>query len=259
MLGEPELLLAPEFFTSWAAEHPSVAGLDIEVKRGLADNELNRYRYDVTIHKTPTPVRSLATAPTWAWTQAAGLRGLRTELVSQRPTAVRVTEIAANGTIPGAVHMPRGNLEFWIDPASPYFKPVFGSGKSFVFFCAAALRSTLAAATAIDMGLPRVSHIGGGFHAWRTSGAPIATTVRAATEVDVQFGVEHPFEGGFHHAAQQAVQVVQRGGYREPPPITKSAAWQFSVSRHPRQISANRSLESPNSWRWTPALSSNER
>ena len=95
-------------------------------------------------------------------------------------------EIAANGTIPGAVHMPRGNLEFWIDPASPYFKPVFGSGKSFVFFCAAALRSTLAAATAIDMGLPRVSHLAGGFHAWRISGAPIATTVRAAAEVDLR-------------------------------------------------------------------------
>ena len=54
MLGEPELLLAPEFFTTWAADHASVAGLGIEVKRGLADNELNRYRYDVTIHKTPT-------------------------------------------------------------------------------------------------------------------------------------------------------------------------------------------------------------
>ena len=92
MLGEPELLLAPEFFTTWAAEHPSVAGLDIEVKRGLADNELNRYRYDVTIHKTPTPVRSLAGAPSWAWTQCAGLRGLHTRLISQRPTTVRVTE-----------------------------------------------------------------------------------------------------------------------------------------------------------------------
>lgn len=95
-------------------------------------------------------------------------------------------EIAANGTIPGAVHMPRGNLEFWIDPASPYFKPVFGTSKSFIFFCAAALRSTLAAATAIDMGLPRVSHIAGGFQAWRTSGAPIATAVRAAAEVDAR-------------------------------------------------------------------------
>ena len=58
MLGEPELLLAPEFFTTWAADRPAVAGLDIQVKRGSADNELNRYRYDVTIHKTPAPVRS---------------------------------------------------------------------------------------------------------------------------------------------------------------------------------------------------------
>ena len=99
MLGEPELLLAPEFFTTWAADHPSVAGLDIEVKRGSADNELNRYRYDVTVHKTPTPVRSLATAPTWAWTHCAGLRGLHTRLISQRPAAVRITEIPRAGLI----------------------------------------------------------------------------------------------------------------------------------------------------------------
>ena len=99
MLGEPELLLAPEFFTTWAADHPSVAGLDIQVKRGSADNELNRYRYDVTVHKTPTPVRSLATAPTWAWTQCAGLRGLHTRLISQRPAAVRITEIPRAGLI----------------------------------------------------------------------------------------------------------------------------------------------------------------
>jgi amino acid adenylation domain-containing protein len=99
MLGEPELLLAPEFFTSWAADHASVAGLGIEVKRGLGDNELNRYRYDVTIHKTPTRVCSLATAPTWAWTQCAGLSGLHAELISQRPAAVRVTGIPRAGVI----------------------------------------------------------------------------------------------------------------------------------------------------------------
>ena len=99
MLGEPELLLAPEFFTGWAADHPSVAGLDIEVKRGSGDNELNRYRYDVTIHTTPTPVRSLATAPTWSWTHCAGLRGLHTQLASHRPAAVRITEIPRAGLI----------------------------------------------------------------------------------------------------------------------------------------------------------------
>ena len=99
MLGEPELLLAPEFFTSWAADHASVAALGIEVKRGLGDNELNRYRYDVTIHKTPTRVCSLATAPTWAWTQCAGLSGLHAELISQRPAAVRVTGIPRAGVV----------------------------------------------------------------------------------------------------------------------------------------------------------------
>ncbi|HWR46890.1 MAG TPA: condensation domain-containing protein, partial [Pseudonocardiaceae bacterium] len=99
MLSEPELLLAPEFFTTWAAQHPSVAGLGIEVKRGVADNELTRYRYDVTIHKTPTPVRSLASAPTWAWSQCAGLRGLHTRLMSQRPATVRIAEIPRTGLL----------------------------------------------------------------------------------------------------------------------------------------------------------------
>ncbi len=99
MLSEPELLLAPEFFTAWAAEHQSVAGLAIQLKRGAADNELTRYRYDVTIHKIPTPVRSLAGAPIWAWSQCASLGGLNTELSSQRPAAVRVTEIPCAGVI----------------------------------------------------------------------------------------------------------------------------------------------------------------
>ncbi|OSC19486.1 non-ribosomal peptide synthetase, partial [Mycobacterium vulneris] len=99
MFGEAELLLAPEFFTTWAADQPSAVGLDIEVKRGMADNELNRYRYDVSIHKTPAPVRSLAGTDSWAWSQCAGLGGLRDRLISQRPTTVRVTEIPRAGLI----------------------------------------------------------------------------------------------------------------------------------------------------------------
>ncbi|MDT5076975.1 MAG: hypothetical protein QOJ80_1612, partial [Mycobacterium sp.] len=99
MVAEHELLLAPEFFTNWAADHPSVAGLGIEVKRGLADNELTRYRYDVTIHKAPNAVRSLADAPHWVWTQCAGLSGLHAELTSRHPGAVRVTEIPRAGVI----------------------------------------------------------------------------------------------------------------------------------------------------------------
>jgi thioesterase domain-containing protein/acyl carrier protein/SAM-dependent methyltransferase len=93
LLGEPELLLAPEFFTTWAAEHDSVAGLSIQVKPGEADNELTRYRYDIVVHKTPTAVCSLAGAPSWAWTDCAGLSGLHAELTAQRPNMVRVTEI----------------------------------------------------------------------------------------------------------------------------------------------------------------------
>jgi amino acid adenylation domain-containing protein len=99
VLGETELLLAPEFFTTWAAGHASVAGVDIEVKRGLADNELNRYRYDVIVYKSPAPVRSLAGADSWAWAHCAGLGGLHTQLVSQRPAAVRVTGIPRAGVI----------------------------------------------------------------------------------------------------------------------------------------------------------------
>jgi Rhodanese-related sulfurtransferase len=85
-------------------------------------------------------------------------------------------EIAAEGTIPGAVHMPRGNLEFWLDPDSSYFKPVFASGRQFVFFCAADLRSTLATAAAQDFGLSNVAHITGGFRAWRDAGGAVTDT-----------------------------------------------------------------------------------
>lgn len=98
MLGEHELLLAPEFFASRAERIPSVAGLDIQVKRGFSDNELNWYRYDVVIHKTPTPVRSLATAPARGWIECAGLNGLH-ELLSERLPAVRICDIPRTGLI----------------------------------------------------------------------------------------------------------------------------------------------------------------
>ncbi len=76
------------------------------------------------------------------------------------------------GKIPGAFACTRGMLEFWIDPASPYAKPVFQEDKTFVFFCAGGLRSALAAKTAQDMGLKPVAHIRGGFGAWRDAGGP---------------------------------------------------------------------------------------
>jgi rhodanese-related sulfurtransferase len=64
-------------------------------------------------------------------------------------------------------------LEFWIDPESPYHKPFFASGKSFVFFCAGGWRSALATQTAHQMGLKPVAHIAGGFKAWREAGGPV--------------------------------------------------------------------------------------
>jgi rhodanese-related sulfurtransferase len=84
-------------------------------------------------------------------------------------------ELEIEGRIPGAFHATRGMLEFWIDPESPYHKPVFASGKTFIFFCAGGLRSALATKTAQDMGLEPVKHIEGGFGAWRKAGLPVET------------------------------------------------------------------------------------
>ncbi|MGL3607296.1 rhodanese-like domain-containing protein [Rhizobium sp. G187] len=77
------------------------------------------------------------------------------------------------GTIPGAFACPRGMLEFWIDPESPYHKPVFAEDKRFVFFCASGWRSALATKTALEMGLEHVCHLDGGFTAWREAGLPV--------------------------------------------------------------------------------------
>jgi len=85
-----------------------------------------------------------------------------------------VRELEREGVIPGAFHAPRGMLEFWVDPESPYFKPVFAPGKHFVLFCAAGWRSALATKTLQDMGLPAVGHVDGGFTAWKAAGAPVA-------------------------------------------------------------------------------------
>ena len=81
-------------------------------------------------------------------------------------------EMEREGHVPGTFHCPRGMLEFWIDPASPYAKPQFQEDKKFVFFCAGGLRSALAAKTAQDMGLKPVAHIQGGYGAWKKAGGP---------------------------------------------------------------------------------------
>src|SRR3546814_15201412 len=75
--------------------------------------------------------------------------------------------------IPGAVHAPRGMLEFWVDPESPYHRDVFASGKKFLFYCASGWRSALATQAVQRMGLEPVAHNGGGLTAWRESGGPV--------------------------------------------------------------------------------------
>lgn len=82
-------------------------------------------------------------------------------------------ELARDGRIPGAFQCPRGMLEFWIDPESPYHRPQFASGRQIGFYCASSWRSALAGKTAIDMGLAKVHHLQGGITAWKEAGGEI--------------------------------------------------------------------------------------
>lgn len=82
-------------------------------------------------------------------------------------------ELERDGAVPDTVHVPRGMLEFWIDPDSPYYKEAFGQDKRFVFFCAGGLRSALATQRAQSMGLQPVAHVKGGFKAWKEAGGPV--------------------------------------------------------------------------------------
>jgi len=111
----------------------------------------------------------------------ARIRTLSVEQAAQRlhdPDAVfvdirDVRELEREGLIPGAVHAPRGMLEFWVDPQSPYYREIFGSGKEFILYCAGGWRSALATATLQDMGLAPVAHVAGGFGAWKQAGQPV--------------------------------------------------------------------------------------
>ena len=84
-----------------------------------------------------------------------------------------IRELEREGMIPNAFHAPRGMLEFWVDPDSPYYKPIFGEGKKLVLYCASAWRSALAAQTLQVMGVPNVCHLEGGFSAWKKAQLPI--------------------------------------------------------------------------------------
>lgn len=100
----------------------------------------------------------------------ARLTDPRVQLVDIRD----VRELEREGAVPQAFNAPRGMLEFWVDPDSPYYKPVLGDEtKEYILFCGAGWRSALACKTLQDMGMRNVSHIDGGFTAWAKQGAPV--------------------------------------------------------------------------------------
>lgn len=84
-----------------------------------------------------------------------------------------IRELWREGKIPGAVHAPRGMLEFWVDPESPYYRDVFGQDKKYVLYCQSGWRSALAARELQEMGLTPIAHIEGGFHAWKDAGGAV--------------------------------------------------------------------------------------
>ncbi len=83
-----------------------------------------------------------------------------------------IRERARSGFIPGSLHAPRGMIEFWVDPESPYFKPVFGEDRRFIFHCASGWRSALTVATLADMGFD-AAHLREGFAAWVDQDGPV--------------------------------------------------------------------------------------
>lgn len=84
-----------------------------------------------------------------------------------------VRELEREGMVPGAFHAPRGMLEFWVDPDSPYHKDVFATGKKFVLYCQSAWRSALATKALKDMGFEPIAHLEGGFRGWKEAGHPV--------------------------------------------------------------------------------------
>lgn len=84
-----------------------------------------------------------------------------------------IRELQREGKLPGATHAPRGMLEFWVDPDSPYHRELFAEDKKFIFYCASAWRSALATDTVQTMGMANVCHMAGGFNAWKEAGKDI--------------------------------------------------------------------------------------
>ena len=86
-----------------------------------------------------------------------------------------IRELQRDGGIDGAFHAPRGMLEFWADPQSPYHKNVFARSGNLILFCASSWRSALAAKALQDMGMNNIFEMDGGFSAWKSAGLPTQT------------------------------------------------------------------------------------
>jgi rhodanese-related sulfurtransferase len=122
-----------------------------------------------------TPVKTLVAAakaaittldPDTAWAEVEAGRAVFVDIRDIR-------ELDRDGRLPNAIHAPRGMLEFWVDPESPYHKPAFDTDKTLILVCAGAQRSALAAKALQDMGMENVAEMAGGFSEWKKAGRPV--------------------------------------------------------------------------------------
>lgn len=122
-----------------------------------------------------TPVKTLVAAA------KAAISTLEQETAAEEVAAGRavfvdirdIRELERDGRLPGAIHAPRGMLEFWVDPESPYHKPAFATDKTLILVCAGAQRSALATKALQDMGMENVAEMAGGFSEWKKAGRPV--------------------------------------------------------------------------------------
>jgi rhodanese-related sulfurtransferase len=124
-----------------------------------------------------TPVKSLV-ATAKSETKAVTPQQAFDQLQAGTATLIDIRdirELQREGEIDGAFHAPRGMLEFWADPQSPYHKEVFAQSGNLILFCASSWRSALAAKTLQDMGMTNIFDMDGGFNGWKSAGLPIET------------------------------------------------------------------------------------
>ncbi|GAA6181294.1 rhodanese-like domain-containing protein [Shimia sp. NS0008-38b] len=122
-----------------------------------------------------TPIKELVQA---AKTEIRSLDQAEAEHMAAQGDALLVDirdprELKREGRIEGAFHAPRGMLEFWIAPDSPYHKPELATGKTLILFCASAWRSALSVKALQDMGVENIAEMEGGFSTWKKRGAPV--------------------------------------------------------------------------------------